>query len=70
MALSAFFRNFYAPSAYDRAAPIGVEETPIAPTAEQPIAHSHLATTRGKQRKAKGMFAWRNKTFRIFVISH
>jgi hypothetical protein len=59
MALSALLRNFYAPSARDREALLGVQ-TPVATTAEQPIAHfaSRLDGEKQakKQRKAKGTF--------------
>jgi hypothetical protein len=59
MALSALLRNFYAPSARDREALLGVQ-TPVATTAEQPIAHFASSLDEGKtaekQRKAEGMF--------------
>jgi hypothetical protein len=50
MALSALLRNFYAPSARDREALLGVQ-TPVATTAEQPIAH--FASSLGEGKTAK-----------------
>jgi hypothetical protein len=47
MALSALLRNFYAPSARDREALLGVQ-TPVATTAEQPIAHFASSLDEGK----------------------
>jgi hypothetical protein len=51
MALSALLRNFYAPSAHDCEALLGVGETNVATTAEQPIPISHPASTGKNKRK-------------------
>jgi hypothetical protein len=57
MALSALLRNFYAPSARDREALLGVEETPVATTGGSADSPFRIQPRRGeKQRKAKGMF--------------
>jgi hypothetical protein len=53
----ALLRNFYAPSARDREALLGVEETPVATTGGAADSPFRIQPRRGeKQRKAKGMF--------------